>query len=339
VVRLVWPAALGLLVIVGVAWLVARRRAPSPGALPVSGSAWVAQVPQVRRWLRRYRALRVAAAAALVVTAVSAAVLAARPVEREVRVDRLGSRDIVLCLDVSGSMIPFDSAIAETFAQLVDSFAGERIALSVFNSTSRTVFPLTDDYTLALAELDEASGALAFDYDSFDYEDADQMVGFQRLMTFLAGTEGVPDEASLIGDGLAACALQFDELASDRSRSIILATDNYVAGEPLYTLGQAVELVDGRDISLVGLFGGEVDLRGGPEESEYREKVLAVDGLYFTTDDPAAIDGIVADVQSQQAVDLDAAPENVDTDRPEPWFAILAVGVVALVVLRWWLRS
>ncbi|RYV52817.1 vWA domain-containing protein [Pengzhenrongella frigida] len=337
--RLVWPAALGLLVIVGVAWLLARRRAPRPGALPISGSAWVARVPQVRRWLRRYRALRVATAVTLVAAAVSAAVLASRPVEREVRVERLGSRDIVLCLDVSGSMTPFDSAIVETFARLVDSFAGERIALSVFNSTSRTVFPLTDDYTLALEELDEASGALAFDYESFDYEDADQVAEFERLLTFLAGTEGVPDQSSLIGDGLAACALQFDEQATDRSRSIILATDNYVSGEPLYTLAQAVELVDGRDVSLVGLFGGEVDLRGGPQESEYREEVLAVDGLYFTADDPAAIEGIVADVQSQQAVDLDAAPEVVDTDRPKPWFGILAVAVVALVLLQWRLRS
>ncbi|QTE28120.1 vWA domain-containing protein [Pengzhenrongella sicca] len=338
-VTLMWPAALGLVVIVAVAWLLARRRGPGRGALPVSGSAWVAQVPQVRRWLRRYRTLRVVAAVSLVAAALSAGVIAARPVEREVRVERLGSRDIVLCLDVSGSMIPFDTAIVETFATLVDSFAGERIALSVFDSTSRTVFPLTDDYTLALEELNEASGALAFDFDSVDYEDADQMAEFDRLLAFLAGTAGIPDEASLIGDGLAACALQFDEQATDRSRSIILATDNYVSGEPLYTLPQAVELVDGRDVSLVGLFGGEDDLRGGPQESEYREEVLAVDGLYFTADDPAAIAGIVADIQAQQAVDLDAAPEIVDTDRPEPWFAILVVSVVALVLLRWRLRS
>lgn len=335
-----WPAALGLLAIVGVAWLLARRQTPRPGARPVSGSGWVAQVPQVRRWLRRYRALRLAAAVAVVAAAVSAAVLASRPVERDVRVERLGSRDIVLCLDVSGSMTPFDSAIVDTFARLVDSFAGERIALSVFNSTSRTVFPLTDDYTLALEELDEASGALAFQYDdSFDVEDADQVAQLERLVTFLAGTEGVPDQGSLIGDGLAACALQFDEQTTDRSRSIILATDNDVSGEPLYTLGQAVELVDGRDVSLVGLFGGEDDLRGGPQESEYRAEVLAVDGLYFTADDPAAVEEIVADVQSRQAVDLDAAPEVVDTDRPEPWFGILGVAVLALVLLRWRLRS
>ena len=338
-VRLVWPAALGLLALVVMAWFLARRRDPRPGALPVAGSAWVAQVPQVRRWLRRYRALRVAAVFTLVVAVVSAAVLASRPVESKVRVERLGSRDIVLCLDVSGSMIPFDSAIVETFARLVDSFEGERIALSVFNSTSRTVFPLTDDYTLALEELDEASAALAFDADSFDSDDADQVAELDRLVTFLAGTEGVPDQASLIGDGLAACGLQFDEQTTDRSRSIILATDNYVSGEPLYTLEQAVDLVDQRDVSLVGLFGGDADLRGGPEESEYRDEVRGVDGLYFTADDPAAIEGIVADVQSQQAVDLDAAPEVVDTDHPEPWFGVLAVAVVALVLLRWRLRS
>jgi len=338
-VTLVWPGALGLLALVGAAWLVARRRSSRTGERLVAGSAWVAQVPAVRRWLRRYRALRTAAAVALVVAVVSASVLAARPVDRQVRVERLGSRDIVLCLDVSGSMLPYDTAVLASFARLVDGFAGERIGLSVFDSTSRTVFPLTDDYTLALDELDEASRTLSFDIGSFDIDDADQLAEFDRLMAFLAGTDGVPDEASLIGDGLAACALQFDEQTTDRSRSIILATDNVVSGTPLYTLPQAVDLVDERRVGLVGLLGGDTDLHDGPADVELHDAVVAVDGLYFRADDPDAVAGIIADVQAQQAVDLDAAPKVVDTDDPQPWFAVLALATAALVLLRWRSRT
>ncbi len=53
---------------------------------------------------------------------------------------------------------------------------------------------------------------------------------------FTAGTTANLSGASLIGDGLASCALQFDAEDTERSRSIILATDNYVSGEPIYTL-------------------------------------------------------------------------------------------------------
>ena len=54
----------------------------------------------------------------------------------------------MLCLDVSGSALPYDRQVIGTYRDLVRSFEGERIGLSIFNSTSRTVFPLTDDYEL-----------------------------------------------------------------------------------------------------------------------------------------------------------------------------------------------
>ena len=45
-------------------------------------------------------------------------------------------------------------------SKLVSHFRGERIALSIFNSTSRTVFPLTDDYDLVSSQLTKAADAL-----------------------------------------------------------------------------------------------------------------------------------------------------------------------------------
>ena len=66
----------------------------------------------------------------------------------------------MLCLDVSGSTLPYDREVIDTYRTLVDNFKGERIGLSIFNSTSRTVFPLTDDYELVSEQLDKTSTIL-----------------------------------------------------------------------------------------------------------------------------------------------------------------------------------
>lgn len=340
---LVWPWLLVAVLVAaaGVAvW--AWRRRTDPAAQP---DRWVAhtdlleEVPAVRRAVRTYQVLRAGAVVGLVGALAGTAVLAARPVDYEERTEKFGTRDIVLCLDVSGSMVPFDSEIVATFAQLTEEFSGERIALSIFNSTSRTVFPLTDDYALVLEELAVAEQALQFDLEGFDPLDPTSFTGIEELFAFVAGTEGVPAQASLIGDGLAGCALLFDEQATDRSRSIILATDNDPYGEPIYTLPQAVELVDDRDIDLYGLYGGDEELRGSPQNKEFDTAIEAAGGRTWFAEDPAAVAAVVQDVQEQQAIALGAQPERLLTDRPVPWFVLVVVGVLVLLAFRWRVRE
>lgn len=337
----VWPwlwALVGLAVAAAgtAAWFARRRRAGT--TTWVANSAYLARVPAFRRWLLKYRVWRAALATGLLVATLGAGALAARPADVEVVTESLGTRDIVLCLDVSGSMTAYDSAVLEIFQRMVDSFQGERIALSVFNSTSRTVFPLTDDYTLVQTELQRGADALE-DFDEIDPEDPEDSDEVLEYLQFTAGTWANEDAASLIGDGLASCALLFDEAEADRSRSIVLATDNYVSGEPIYTLPEAATLVADRGITLYGIFGGGREYWGSVEEQEYRDVVQAGDGLYFRTDDPALVDGMVDDVVAQQAGALDASTEAVVADRPAGWFLVAALGVAVLVLAAWRVRS
>ena len=347
---ILWPWLLAAVVVLVLAagasawWLARRRRARAEKARSddvtwVANSAYLAQVPAFAAWVRRYRTLQVAGLGGLLVALVGVGAVAARPVETDLVVDRMGTRDIVLCLDVSGSMTAYDGEILKVYSELVDNFEGERIALSIFNSTSRTVFPLTDDYTLVQEEL--AAGVAAFDKDpsTLDFSSERDRKDVLEFLTYTAGTLANESAASLIGDGLANCALQFDEETTDRSRSIILATDNYVAGEPIYTLEEAAALVTSRDITLHGIYGGSELYEGTPEETQYREVVQDGGGLYFLAGDPQAVEGMVEDVVAQQAVELDASPEVVVTDLPTIWFLVATAGTALLVVVAWRLRE
>ena len=332
-----WLAAAALVLAAGAAaWGWHRRRQPV-----TDDARWVAHtddldaLPEVRRALRAYAVVRAAGVAALVLAVVSAAALAGRPVDREVTEERLGSRDIVLCLDVSGSMVPFDSAIIETFASLVESFRGERIALSVFNSSSRTVFPLTDDYTLVAEELATAGEALAFDIESFSPDSPGTWQGVEEFLAFVAGTTTEAGSSSLIGDGLASCALLFDERDTERSRSIILATDNDVLGEPIYSLPEAVDVVAARDVDLYGLYGGDALLRGSAQQEEFDRAVAAAGGRTWLAEDPDAVAAVIEDVTASQAVAIGTDPQVRLADRPQPWFGLLLLGLLGLLAVRW----
>lgn len=305
----------------------------------VANASYLTSLPSFKSRMSRYRMFLAGMAVVLIGAAVVTSVLAARPVDKQTRAEELATRDIVLCLDVSGSMIEYDTEIVERFLELLPSFHGERIALSIFNSTSRTVFPLTDDYTLVEEQLTEAAEALDFDVDSLDDYSYDP-AALDRLLHFLAGTEGMgQDVSSLVGDGLATCATAFDLEDEERSRSIILATDNEVFGEPLYTVPEAAELVGERDITLHGFYAGTVTSTSAAQEKEYRDAVEAGGGLFFASDDPEAVSGIIDQISAQQAVDLEADPDVIITDRPEeyyPWL-VATLGIYLLAV--WRLRS
>ncbi|MBI9115812.1 vWA domain-containing protein [Sanguibacter suaedae] len=338
-VRWPWMVAVVLAVVVialAVGWYRVRHpRVRSPQeAVWVANSDYLGEVPEFRSWVHRYRALQWIGVTGAALAALAAAAIAARPADVSVVNQELGTRDIVLCLDVSGSMLEYDQEMVEVFSTLVDSFEGERIALSVFNSTSRTVFPLTDDYALVQDQLDEATVALDPIVTYSDDEEA-----LNRYLRFTAGTTGTLEGSSLIGDGLANCTMLFDEADTERSRSIILATDNDLMGTPIYSLQEAVDLAEERGIVINGLYGASDWGGSAALEREYQEAIEGAGGRYFYSDDTDAVEEMVRDVQEQQAVDLEAAPEVTSSDKAGPWFLWAVGGVALLVLVQWRLRE
>jgi len=329
-------AVLVLIAAVGVGLLM-RRRHESAHAKWISNSSYLMGLYAVRQALARYRMAVGAALALALVAGVAASVVAARPIDTAVEYPRLANRDIVLCLDVSGSMLGYDAEIVDRLTELVDGFAGERIALSIWNQTSRTVFPLTDDYSLVKEELTTARDATDVDYEQA-YNGTWSVSDESKYVTFTAGTilDIDSESGSLIGDGLASCALLFDGADTTRSRSIILASDNEVYGTPVFALDEAADVVAERNISLVGIFGGDADygdLKG------FRSAVSAHGGLFFEASDPAAVPAILDKISSEQAAELNAVGEVHVTDRPGLAVALIFVALVGLAGFAWWVRE
>jgi len=336
VMTLWWVTLLLLLAAIAV-WAITfwNRRAMRRSPVVVANSRFMDRIPSFTRAQRVAGVLRVALVGVTVIGVLSSSVLSGRVASERVETPSFASRDIVLCLDVSGSMYEYDTQILATFAELVDSFDGERVALSIFNSTSRTVFPLTNDYDLIEKQLREGSEAI--DFDEFGYRLGQRDYSEDKVrqyVDFVDGTRGVADQASIVPDGLASCAQLFDQAEEERSRSIIFATDNEVNGESIFTLDEAADAVTSRDISLFTFYPGAYEC--GPEcLEELRSATESHDGKLYQSSDPQAIPTIIQQIQKSQAQEMGAEPVLVRSDHPGPMFVLTLLALMAVLALGW----
>lgn len=326
-----------LLAVIAVAVVVMLWRRPSAGK---ERPAWVAnagqllQLPAFFQARRRARLTMATAGAALVIAVVAMSFVAGAPVDRRVENPVLARRDLVLCLDASGSMLPYDGAILTQMSDMVSQFSGERVSLQMWSAQSVVKFPLTDDYDLVRDVLNEASGIIDRGYMG---QQGDYVLVTPELSDYLQGIDAPGDDpiASLVGDGLASCVLGFDHRDQERSRTIILATDNEVMGPEIYTLAQAVDFASQQNVNIIALYPAAEGMVWS-EGEDLQRAVEAAGGSFYQADDPAAIDGIIADIQSQQLADTAGQSTVVETDRPRTallWAVWMAV--IALAVLSW----
>ncbi|WP_331852825.1 VWA domain-containing protein [Actinomyces howellii] len=322
-----------------------RRRARSASTpRRVANSAPMLLSPVVRSRVRARRLLHALLAVLVVVGLVAASTIAGRPVKETIRNEALASRDIVLCLDVSTSMVTTDAKILETFSEMLDTFDGERVALVAWNTTAQTIVPLTDDYVLLEDQLNNIADVL--DFDPYYGNPA-----LDRYGQTFAGTVTPDVEASsLIGDGLASCTMAFDHKVADRSRSIVLASDNQVQdpdGLQIYSLSEAADLAAQEDIRLFSLFGADPELVdpsvSGKDVEEARVELEQVttehNGLFYEVDDADAAGKIVEEMEAAQVDELGADTQVRRSDVPHTAAALLTVAVLLILALTAWRRA
>jgi len=254
------------------------------------------------------------------VATVAAGVVAARPMSSQTIQPVNTSRDIMLCLDVSGSMTEVDVEVLSVFEELLEDFEGERIGLTIFNSSPVQIFPLTDDY-------DFIREHLASIKESFDYVD--------QIPEHWVGTLN-GEGASLIGDGLAACTMGFDRPDDERSRSVIFATDNEINGASIVTLEEAAGYAKSKDVRVFAL--NPVQGKDAEVSAELAAAAETTGGAAYGLRDTTTVSDIVTEVQEQEATELRGEAQVVWTDTPNLWIVVLSVALLSFAVVLWRVR-
>lgn len=315
-----WGITLGLVVLgiaAGVAaWFLSGRHRGE--RIPIANSHRITRLPAYRRAITRATAMLAIASIALGALLVTSAVASGRWIYQRIETPEKYNRDIVLCLDVSGSMVDYDIQVIDRYLEMIPGFDGERMALMLWDSSAVQVFPLTDDYAFVEAQLRQVRDSMKTYSGDYYY-----------------GTQNAPG-ASLVGDGLASCALAFDGDTEDgRSRSIILATDNAVNGSPIVSLPEAAAFAQAQHIKVYGLDANEFE---DAFSDEYRTSVLQNGGLYYKLTDPSSVKGIVDQITTDQTSVMQGAPQVLIVDRPAGWLIAMLVAFGVYVVVAWRIR-
>ena len=318
------PLLLGALIIVIVSTIILTRLnlflGNRPNFKPLNNTKHIKYLRSYKKLRFRYYLLLASTFASLIVATISSAILFSRPFNPSIAKSSASNRDVMLCLDVSNSMTNYNLEIFRHFIEISDSLKGERIGLTLWNSTAVSAFPLTDDYDFIKDQL-----SIVFSYNPHVNDN-------EHLSYLYNGTDTAPG-SSLIGNGIASCINNFDYPDKDRSRSIILATDNESQGDQLISISEAADFALSKNIRIYGI--NPKDPINPTTALEYKNAVIATHGTYYKAADSTAVKDIVSQILNQEASKTDTIPEVIKIDTPLIPSIFLVVSIATFLLLSW----
>ena len=304
---------------------------------------------------RKYRILAGIMVAAIAGCAVSAFFLVARPYKNQDVYTGIKKRDIILCMDVSYSLYDLNSELTEYLKGVVKGLSGDRIGVSIYNTSTVTFVPLTDDYDYVVAKLDELSHYFEMQKELYEeiyanyeytYEMPDDVEArYYELMEDLdyydAGTllNNNIRGSSLIGEGLGTALYSFPYLGdSERTRVIIMSTDNQLNAHAhqIMDLDEAADYCKKNKVTVFGLFPSEENFYQPENYSytacyrEYKQAVEKTGGLLYVRTPDLPVSAIVQDIQKQEVMTVNMIMSRETQDLPRtPFIALLVfLGII-----------
>jgi hypothetical protein len=118
---------------------------------------------------------------------------------------------------------------------------------------------------------------------------------------------------------------------------VVLATDNFLSGDPIFTLDEAGALAQERNVRVYALNPGDFDYGTGAGQPGALLKAAAeaTGGAYYPMDSPDAVAGIVREVQATEAAAIQGAPRAVVTDRPDVPLTVALLSGLVLAGASW----
>lgn len=306
------------------------RRKKKDNSAKIAHTKFVRNLPEYKKARKRYNLLLVVAAILYVAAGGALTYLSARPIFVTESKEEKENRDIMFCLDVSGSMSLYIEDLAETFSNLVKQMDGERFGITIFDGEYATLSPLSDAYSVLLGLLEE--------------------IGEKRSFENLASAMGSIRRtgSSEVGAGLIGCVDAFDRLDEvDRSRIVILATDNAAPKEPIATLTQAAYYAKERNITVYGLnisdYNKQEDIDSdnvkfqSNEEKEFQQATLITGGSYYALGQSSGYSSkkIIEQIMTQEKARYEGVGQLVRTDVPQIAAIVSSILLVLLLIIIW----
>ncbi len=293
----------------------------------IANTKYTQNLPYYKKIMKKYKFLATSIKMFCIISIILSLILIARPVKVESSENIQYNRDIFLCLDVSGSVAELDADIVNELKETVKQLKGERFGVSIFNTSSNLLIPLTEDYEYVLETLDKLKQSLDA-YNDINMENSNYLQKYSEAGT-LVGNES--RGSSIIGDGLASCIYSFPDTEKNRTRIILFATDNDDASTngPIVTLEEAGKIAKEKNIKVYGICPKITQ----PEDKQELESAVNISGGKLYKEDEEPVSQVVKEIQETTKSELKGTKETRLIDKPAIPFVILitSIGVIFLL--------
>lgn len=320
---------IGIIVMIILIVIPFGRKSSFKDGKKIANMEMVEQTELYKKLKRRYQIVNCCAVSCLVIGIVAGLVLVARPTEVETINHKLRNRDIFMCLDVSNSTDEINVVLCERLKDVVKGLDGERFGITIFNGQSVLLVPLTTDYDFVLESLDKLTESIEMSlkwtengYEGLT-EEEDKKMNYKHNGTLADA------RSSVIGDGLAGCLYNFVDLKEnkDRTRIIIMATDNDLYGDYYVSLEEASDLCKKNNVKVYGVAPEYV-----VEEAQFKSCVEKTGGKYYKYTSEAVLEQLITDIEKTDKSDLEMI-ETVMYDRPGWIFGVMMISLAAYFIL------
>lgn len=328
--ELMYPFIILVIIVILIFVLVIKNKKDDKykNGIKVANTQYIKSIPYYKEIVKKQKFFSAIVICFAIISIIFSSILIARPVTSKVTEETKYSRDIFLCMDVSTSVNDLNENLVSTLKDTVKNLQGDRVGISIFNTSSTLIVPLTDDYDYVLDTLENLQKALKVNNEA-DYKNED----FYYLQQYIrAGTlVGNPERgSSIISDGLASCVYNFPDLNENRSRIIIFSTDNEMSGEPIITLSEAANLCKEKNITVYPIAPSSVrktDLEGLKNVAE------VTGGKVYTETTSNTTTSIVKNINEKAKSVTKTSVKKDKVDVPFIPFTILVCSILILVIL------
>lgn len=328
--ELMYPFVILVIIVILIFVLVIKNKKDDKykNGIKVANTQYIKSIPYYKEIVKKQKFFSAIVICFAIISIIFSSILIARPVTSKVTEETKYSRDIFLCMDVSTSVNDLNENLVSTLKDTVKNLQGDRVGISIFNTSSTLIVPLTDDYDYVLDTLENLQKALKVNNEA-DYKNED----FYYLQQYIrAGTlVGNPERgSSIISDGLASCVYNFPDLNENRSRIIIFSTDNEMSGEPIITLSEAANLCKEKNITVYPIAPSSVrktDLEGLKNVAE------VTGGEVYTETTSNTTTSIVKNINEKAKSVTKTGVKKDKVDVPFIPFTILVCSILILVIL------
>lgn len=328
--ELMYPFVILVIIVILIFVLVIKNKKDDKykNGIKVANTQYIKSIPYYKEIVKKQKFFSAIVICFAIISIIFSSILIARPVTSKVTEETKYSRDIFLCMDVSTSVNDLNENLVSTLKDTVKNLQGDRVGISIFNTSSTLIVPLTDDYDYVLDTLENLQKALKVNNEA-DYKNED----FYYLQQYIrAGTlVGNPERgSSIISDGLASCVYNFPDLTENRSRIIIFSTDNEMSGEPIITLSEAANLCKEKNITVYPIAPSSVrktDLEG------LKNVAKVTGGEVYTETTSNTTTSIVKNINEKAKSVTKTSVKKDKVDVPFIPFTILVCSILILVIL------